>query len=81
MDDNQWIIYEHMKKTWRRTGKILTATQVKDSFPSSSWWAVKEGIIEFKLAYENSFKHEHDFAPEYQKPKHLPVFYEDFEGA
>ena len=64
MDNNQWPVYEHIKKHWRKTGKIQTFAEVRQHFPNSTQYALSEGMIEFAIAFKGSLRHEENFIPD-----------------
>ncbi len=77
ISNNQWPVYSYMKRSWRKDGKFKSFADVQAEFPNTSSWALSEGMIEFQLAYERSFKHEVDFIPDDELTKLLNELLDD----
>ena len=77
LSNNQWPVYSYMKRSWRQDGKFKSFADVQAEFPNTSVWALSEGMIEFQLAYERSFKHEVDFIPDDELTRLLNELLED----
>lgn len=55
---NEWHVYEFMKKIWRRSGHTPTMREVVRAFPKSTMRDIREGMIEFQIAFKNHFQME-----------------------
>lgn len=55
---NPWPAYEVIKRHWRETGNRLTEKEVQWRLPGATRKEIREGMIEFDMAYERSFKYE-----------------------
>jgi hypothetical protein len=64
---NPWPVYSYMKMTWRKTGRIPTAREVARKFKTSTMLEKREGMIEFKIAYETTFSKERHVPEDLQR--------------
>jgi hypothetical protein len=49
-----WNVYSFMKYTTIETGKVPTHKEIIEKFPEATKWEIRDGMIEFQIAYENN---------------------------
>ena len=55
---NPWPIYETAKRHWRKTRTFMNPKEMRWHHPDATQEEILEGMIEFSIAYEKSFRHE-----------------------
>lgn len=70
---NPWPIYESCKKHWRRTRTFLTEQEARWQNPDATDEEIIEGMIEFSIAYENTFRHERIDFDDMDRPIRKPT--------
>lgn len=73
---NSWQVYSEMKRHWYETEKRLTEQELRWKLPRITDDELKEGLIEFDLAFERAIQYE---PTKLDEPEWLNEFYNELD--